>query len=132
MFIIPTLTGPSAIHGLGVFAARDISKDEIVWVFDAAVDIIIPDAEFERLSGKLKEFFEFYCYDDKILAPSGCIYCSDNGKFVNHSLDPNVIAIGHKQTALRDIKSGEEITCDYRIFDWGSPESVPDFVRGSS
>jgi hypothetical protein len=49
------------------------------------------------------------------------VLCSDNAKFMNHSDEPNVDSGGvTEDVALRDIQPGEELTCDYRLFDAGS------------
>ncbi len=51
------------------------------------------------------------------------VYCLDNARFMNHSDDPTTAGVhsegsieGH-DVAVRDIAEGEELTCDYRLFD---------------
>ena len=57
------------------------------------------------------------------VAPSNaealCINPTDNGRFTNHSLTPNVGAcVDHSNDsyALQDIAEGDELTCDYSGF----------------
>ena len=57
-------------------------------------------------------------------AASDCyVLCADNARFMNHADEPNTArfhvdgAIEVDDIATRDIRVGEEMTCDYRLFD---------------
>src|SRR2546429_2115830 len=39
MFLVKTRIGPSKIHGIGVFAEERIPKGQMIWVFDARIDV---------------------------------------------------------------------------------------------
>jgi SET domain-containing protein len=51
------------------------------------------------------------------------VLCIDNARFMNHADEPNTAgvhtagAIDGYDVATRDISKGEELTCDYRLFD---------------
>lgn len=45
------------------------------------------------------------------------VLCGDNARFMNHSFEPNCDDRTGVTFALRDILAGEELTCDYRVFD---------------
>ena len=118
MLVISTYVEKSEIEGLGLFAGQDIKEGDIVWFLDPTVDTIIPEDRFEGILNWLPkdhaENFKKWSYkreDDYVL-------CADNTKFANHSDTPN-LGGDHKQydVALRDIKVGEELTYDYRVFD---------------
>ena len=52
-----------------------------------------------------------YCF---VGADSSLILCWDIARFVNHSCAPSCLAPGYDfEVAVRDIKSGEELTDDY-------------------
>ena len=42
--------------------------------------------------------------------------CGDHAKHMNHSDDPNLLDL-ETNVAARDIAAGEELTCNYYIFD---------------
>ncbi|PKM07970.1 MAG: hypothetical protein CVV14_06225 [Gammaproteobacteria bacterium HGW-Gammaproteobacteria-4] len=43
----------------------------------------------------------------------------DNARYMNHSDTPNLIEVDGCNYTARDIAEGEELTCDYRVFDAG-------------
>lgn len=131
MFIIPTYVEKSEIEGLGVFAGRDIQKGEIVWQFDPAVDLCIPKADLEAMSGFARDHFDRYSYPDTEIYPDGYIYNADHGKYVNHNAgQPNIKREGRIYRACADIPKGREMTCDYREFDWESDAQMPAYIKG--
>ncbi len=121
-FVVPTRVGPSDIEGIGVFAVSDINKGTIVWRFDPALDRLYDPAELEAMHPVMRDFLMRYAY---LHAKTGrYVLCCDNSRFVNHADDPNTRGEfpedGHPEgidRACRDIKAGEEITCDYNSFD---------------
>ncbi|MEM7324807.1 MAG: SET domain-containing protein-lysine N-methyltransferase [Actinomycetota bacterium] len=86
--------GPSAIHGLGLFAERALDGDAIVG----------------RLEGILTD-------DDGThvlwLSDTLAIDISNDLRFVNHSHDPNCVFTELGLFTLRSIEPGEELTHDY-------------------
>ncbi len=90
----------SRIHGKGVFANRNFSRGEIVLRWDSC-SRKISDKEYKQLSeGQKKMVFD------------GNLYFSPS-QFMNHSCSANVKNIDGYDTAIKDIKEGEEITCNY-------------------
>jgi hypothetical protein len=109
---------PSKVHGVGVFAIRDIrkntplfsdSEDEIVWV---------DEKEITNLPRELREM-----YDDFAIIKNGKYGCPSNfnrltmGWYLNDSDHPNVVVDDdYNMTAARDITRGEELTIDSSKF----------------
>lgn len=119
-----TRIAPSKIHGVGLFALRDLPKglklhaDALPRVYD------LPYSHFSKLFPEVKSLLierwpsvsvkhgaKFAFPDTRIQA------------YMNHSDDPNYSNI--TDTMLKDVKAGEEITENYRningwdtVFPW--------------
>lgn len=120
--IVKIKLAPSPIHGVGVFALRDIKKDEKLYAD------VIPNA-FDLPYSKLKQLKPYIAdiilgHWPQIINGSHFLYpVTKMTAFLNHSENPNYDA--SKDIVLRDIKEGEEITEDYRtlnnyqkVFKW--------------
>lgn len=105
----------SKISGKGLFAGELIPKGTIIWKFNA-VDKIITPSEFETLDAVSKQYVKNFCYMDEL---SNYILCSDDAKYMNHSVTANT-ENGEDVTTVTtvDIQKGEEITCNYFEFDY--------------
>jgi len=110
--------GPSPIHGIGVFAIRDIPKG-CRTMFAKAHDEWqkIPITQVETFPDYLKEVIFNYCvYDDSYyyVERSG-FKKMDISSFINHSEQPNLISINGSEyfEASRLIKCGEELLINY-------------------
>jgi SET domain-containing protein len=93
-------------RGFGVFAVRDIVKDEIVAEFKG------PLVKIEDMEGIPKEVWDhlFNVSVDEYIIPR------DPAARTNHSCEPNAGIIRDVfLVAMRDIKKDEEITFDYSI-----------------
>jgi uncharacterized protein len=119
----------SKIEGKGTFAALDINKGEVVlctkgnYILDSDLDNTVDRSLLEICFQTGKD--HHYCPVSEQ---------NKNGIFyVNHSCNPNC-GITEKVCliAMRDIKSGEEITYDYCMTDSNFPglkcKESPDFV----
>jgi SET domain-containing protein len=119
MLLIPNYVGPSAIEGVGIFAAAPIRKGAAIWAFDERFDHALSAADIEALAEEQRHFVERYGYSHT-LRPELTIVELDNGRFMNHSDSPNTQftdpAVGW---AIRDIARDEEITCNYAEFEPG-------------
>ncbi len=118
MMLVPTYVAPSAIEGVGVFAAEDIPAGALIWRLDQSFDRLIPQKDLDAAPEHFREFIERYTYpfpDD----PSLVVLEVDNGRFMNHDmLSPNTdFSVPTRGVARRDIAQGEELTCNYAEFD---------------
>ncbi|MDX1647131.1 MAG: SET domain-containing protein-lysine N-methyltransferase [Longimicrobiales bacterium] len=115
MLRIPTYVAPSPIAGMGVFSAVALRAGTVVWEYTHGVDWRIEAGELERFPEPYRSRLRHYLYRDD----SGVyVLCGDNAKFMNHADDPNCDDSGERYTVTRRfVGPGEELTCDYRLFD---------------
>jgi len=109
---------PSPVHGIGVFAIRDIpqgcrdmfSKDNGEW-------LKVPIAEIEALPEASKDLVETYCvYDEEhYYIPDYGFKKMDLVNYLNHSAQPNVRSVndGEFFEAITDIPAGQELLINY-------------------
>ncbi len=102
--------------GMGVFSVNAVKQGDIVWLSDPYFDITIPDSEVKKMAPVQQEYLNRYAYTTPE-TPDMWELDVDNGRFMNHSRNPNTAYNLEKGWATRDIAAGEEITCDYRSFD---------------
>lgn len=120
MLLIKTRLAESEIHGIGLFAAEFIREGTVVWESHPAFDIRLTAEQISGLPGPCREQIQKYSYREK---HSGLyVLCGDDARFFNHSARPNCIDVyrgegGDLTLAARDIEEGEELTCDYALFD---------------
>jgi len=118
----------STIHGLGLFAKKDISKGKIWWKGAIGLNILLLNelqyktykaSEKNTITDTLWELFTKYAYYSKEL--DSLVLCLDNARYVNHAAEPNsgatidfdpLISI-----ALKDIMEGEEILENYNNYE---------------
>jgi SET domain-containing protein len=117
MMIVPTFVGPSAIEGVGIFAAAPVARGTAIWCLSDRYDLLLTHAEIESMDDLQRDFVDRYGYPHTT-RPELTVVEFDNGRFMNHSSAPNTDFtnpdIGF---ALRDIAAGEELTCDYAQLD---------------
>jgi SET domain-containing protein len=101
---------PSRIEGLGVFATEPIRRGERI----RRVNVIREVTAESPLRPDLGELVDHCSYPD-----GKVVLWGSPDRHVNHSCDPNTwVAYDGEQcylAARRDIRAGEEITCDYNI-----------------
>jgi len=131
MLLVKTEIKQSTIPniGLGLFAAEFIPKNTIIWAFNHIVDKIIPQNKLIYLEQIERDYLTKYAYR----VGTDLILCSDNGKYINHSTNPNVddfIDIHNRSltVANRDIQAGEELFSDYSSFDDDSKDGLKNYV----
>lgn len=96
--------------GHGVFATAPIARGTIVWVL-CRFDLRFTPGEAAALPPAYRPIVDRYAYTD---GKGDRILCWDNARFMNHSCDPPMLGLGGDyEIAIRDIDTGEEITCDY-------------------
>ncbi len=104
----------SNIGGRGLFAAKQIKKDDLVIVW-GGIYIDANGVKEAKRNGKL-----VMQWDDNLFSVED--RGEDSGYFVNHSCEPNLWMKGaYALVAMRDIEKGEEVTADYAI--WEADES---------
>ena len=102
---------PSDIHGIGVFTLRDIKVGDKLYCTDLEVNFIeLTEQELASLRPEIRRIIK-----QRWSLATGIIN-SPNGdarliSFMNHSDDPNYNKFS--DTAVRDIKKGEEVTEHY-------------------
>ena len=115
MMLVETELRPSPIHGIGVFLLQPVSKDDLIWRFDARIDRVYTEAEIAGLPEHMQRFLRTYSTWHQ--ATELWVFCGDNGRHFNHSDEPttvsNAIAFGEDRAAA-DLPAGTELTSDYR------------------
>ena len=115
MFTVPTRLGPSAIHGLGVFARENVPAGATVWAETPWSLRRFTPEEVEAAPPHIQDYLRCYAY----LYEGQWLLCLDDSRFMNHADDDATVVElpGGPSVAARDIAAGEELTCDYRAFD---------------
>ena len=114
MLNVKTRLGWDEVKGITVIADQDIKKGDFVTIFDPSYDIIFEKTYIDHMPESQRHFIENMAYeyeygeDFKYILPFG------HEPFMNHATNPNVDEYGR---ASRNIKSGEELTCDYVLMD---------------
>ncbi len=109
---------PSPLHGIGVFAVRDIPKGcQHIFSKDTGEWIRLTLEEVAQLPAHSKNFIEtYYLYDNEhyFIPGHGC-KVMDMASYLNHSSLPNLVSIsdGAYFETTRDISEGEELLVDY-------------------
>lgn len=109
---------PSPVHGIGVFAMRDIPKGcRTIFSRNVGEWIKLPIADVEKLPDHSRNLVETYClYDDEhYYVPDYGFKVMDMVNYLNHSSSPNIISVndGEYFEALTDIAAGEELLVNY-------------------
>ena len=109
---------PSPLHGIGVFAIRDIPKGTRDLFSQGVGDWIkLTIAEVEALPKHSRDLVENHCLfdEDYYYVPDYGFKLVDLVVYLNHSDTPNVISFneGEYFEATRDIAAGEELLVDY-------------------
>jgi SET domain-containing protein len=128
MLTVKTRIGPSAIEGMGLFAAEDIKAGTVTWRFVSGFDRFFSADEIAALPEPARTDLINHTYVDA--ATGRHVLCLDNARFMNHADNPNTRGVHSDGTiegydiATRDIARGEELTCDYRQFDAAFKEKL--------
>ena len=107
-----TKLAPSSIHGVGLFALRDLKAGDKLYADEFPRKYEIRYENFNKLLPEVRE----QIVNQFPLVASGHAFIWPTTKlqaFCNHSDDPNYAA--NLDIMLKDCKAGEEITEDYRL-----------------
>lgn len=126
MLRVKTIVDASTIHGIGLFAAQNIRKGQIVWEFRGQFDLTWSDVDFQFLPEEIQDYCRTYAWESELNKHASVwLLSGDNARFINSSKDPNTaqkkpskccpfrMEIFLPTVATRDIAQGEEITEDY-------------------
>ena len=98
---------------MGLFTAEFIPEGTRIYEFNPLIDMTFDEEyyndEIEKFHPVLRDFLYMYTWYDEM--NNRFIFEADNGKFANHSSNPNLSDEG---VALRDIQEGEELLFDYK------------------
>lgn len=127
MMLVRTRVAPSAIHGMGLFAVDAIPKGTPVWRFEPGFDREFSPKEFAAMPAQGQAHIRWFAYMDRDTGQR--VLSGDHSCFMNHAAEPNTGAPRDAlapitTVALRDIASGEELTCDYWKFDTEAREKL--------
>ena len=113
--------GCSPIHGVGVFAIRDIPEGTPLFAHDNTdVGEWVPEAVVSELPPKVRDLYRDFAVFKKRRRSYGCPQNFNQltvSWYLNCSKTPNVACNEvYEFYALRDIKDGEELTVDYSTY----------------
>ena len=103
--------------GLGVFSKQHIKAGTLLWTPSLVVKYT--EEECAAVLMKMsKEDANMWLRQSYVLATEPSMLCvnqTDDGRFVNHSSQPNCgyASVEEPSVALREIVPGEELTCNY-------------------
>jgi hypothetical protein len=104
---------PSPIHGIGVFALKDIPEGTKLYMDIMPMLFTLP---YRKIHNNLPEYISSILLERWPLIKQGSPFVYPDARYVaycNHAEDANYSA--NNDMTLRDIKAGEEVTEDYRL-----------------
>lgn len=119
MLVVMAVSGPSRIHRLGLFSQQFIPAGTKIAEFREGFDIALTDTEIAALPKSARAQFLRHAFWSSALQRHVCD--GDDGRFTNHSDQPNSQQADLASFAVRDIAAGEEITLDYGALDGDVP-----------
>ena len=128
MLTVPVEIKKSPIHGYGVFAAEDIRRGAVVWMFAPGLDRRVSETVIKFAEPRAKEFILRRGYVNP-RQPQEIVLCLDEAQFMNFAPvdQPANLVLGdlqdgeHILLAAVDIEQGTELTVP--------PESDYDYQR---
>ena len=107
----------NSISGYGIYATKNIEKDEVIFNGEGLTQRLVTKSFVEKnWNPKEKENFRRYAYP---ISDEVFLLWDDNPKNwapQNHSCNANTTYDGLNVIAIRDIKTGEELTLNYNDF----------------
>ena len=119
MLTVPTTVGPSAIHGVGLFAASPIKSGTRIWEYHPTFDLWIQPDALDGLPAQIRRMMFSHGYLSR--GDGSWNLNLDNARFSNHSFAPNADPSGDFMIANRAIAAGEEITSNYFTYCASNP-----------
>lgn len=109
--LVSTKIAPSSIHGVGVFAIRDIPKGSRLYTDIMPIMFNIPYKKFNQLNEEVREII-LGQFPNVINGSQFAYPITHLQAYMNHSENANYDAV--LDITLCDIAKGEEVTEDYR------------------
>lgn len=118
---------PSPLHGIGVFAIRDIPKGcRRIFSSGSGHWVRLSFEEVEQLPEHSRSLVETYCLYDEThyFVPGHGFKQMDLTLYLNHSGQPNIASLndGEEFETLRETKAGEELLVHYGTIAGGLEE----------
>jgi SET domain-containing protein len=112
---------PSPIHGIGVFAVREIAEGVQPFAgCDRTRAIWVRPEELSGLHPEVRRMVDDFCavQDGWVYLPRRGLNAIDVQYYVNHSDQPNLVTTDGGSTfhTARNVRVGEELTVDYRTY----------------
>lgn len=107
---------PSPLHGIGVFAIRDIPKGTYVFRADKEEMVWVKASATTHLHKEVRNLYRDFCVlrEGKYGCPANFNLLTPTW-YINHSDDPNMAADGNFDLySTRRIQKGEELTLSYK------------------
>ena len=109
--------GVSPIHGIGVFALRDIKAGTTpLKSMVTNKEIKFSRDELKKVPGSVRRHLSIFCLIEKgrVFVPEIGMNAVNLSTYLNHSKNPNLeFDDDYVLTAIRDIARGEELMIDY-------------------
>ena len=133
MFVVRTKLAPSPIHGIGVFAGEPIQKGQVIWTYDARLELVFSPEELDEFPPSVRDYYIDHTYSEMRDGREVFILSSDDSKYMNHSESPNTTSSDDNLSdyAARPIQEGEELTCNYFTFDLRAKEKLDHPMSGA-
>lgn len=127
MLLVKATAKQSPIEGIGLFAEEFIPKGTTLWRFDKNFDREFAPDEVGRMPAHVQAYIERYAYHS--YASSNYIVDADNGRYLNHSSDPNAgKQLGDYILCIDDARffnhSSNPNTADFKVLDEQEPHTV--------
>ena len=115
MLTVNTYLAPSAVHGIGLFAAEPIPAGTVVWRFNRHIDKCFNRKTFLAMCQGVDQCSLRHLLNSSYRRGGRYYYLTDNARFINHSadLDNIVFTDDYTETAARDICAHEELLENY-------------------
>lgn len=127
MLLVKTKVQLSKIHNLGLFADQFIPKGTGIWRFTPSFDQKFTREQILDFPELLQIYMYKYGWRSK--KSKLYIFSADDGKYFNHSENPNCLSEYRDNEeevvtmAIRDIPMGEEILDNYSSFEFEISDS---------
>lgn len=109
----------SSHHGIGLFTDEDLPKGKLIYTPSPLLDVNLTQEQFNSLTDGEKREVQWWGFFDESTQKWHVDF--DVSHFINHSDNANITQDRSRSdtylVAIRDIKSGEELTQNYLEFE---------------